>query len=81
MQQVAMKLNKQQASSKHVWWISLSILLQARAALRGVATTALEPIKLIQLAETMIVRQSAKDGRLDGYEALLVFLDVLLAQV
>lgn len=43
--------------------------------------TAMEPAKLIQLAETMVTRQAAKDGCLEGFEALLVYIDLLLAQV
>ena len=80
-QQVATRLNKLLPGGRHLWWIALSIILQARAAIRGTATTALEPTKLLQLAESLVARQASKDGRLDGFEALLVYLDLLLAQV
>ncbi|GLC46898.1 hypothetical protein PLESTB_001281700 [Pleodorina starrii] len=76
---------------RYGWWVVLSILLQARAALRARATgvpapsgqvpaVALEPEKLMALGEGMVARQAAKDGRLEGYEALMVYVDVLLAQ-
>lgn len=79
-QQVATKLNKAQPSARHAWWIILSIMLQARAAKRGDLTSALDPNKLVQLAESMVSRQVAKDGKLDGFEGLLVYLDLLVAQ-
>jgi N-terminal acetyltransferase B complex non-catalytic subunit len=80
-QQTATRLNKLLPSSQHLWWVVLSILLQARASLRGEMSIGLEPAKLVQLAESMISRQTSKDGKLDSYEALLVYLDILLAQV
>ncbi|GAX81564.1 hypothetical protein CEUSTIGMA_g8992.t1 [Chlamydomonas eustigma] len=79
-QQIATRLNKLLPSSLHLWWIVLSIILQARASLRGDATSGLGPTKLFQLAECMITRQVSKDGRLENYEALLVYIDILLAQ-
>ena len=79
-QQVATKLNKAQPSARYAWWIILSIMLQARAAKRGDLTSALDSNKLVQLAESMVSRQVAKDGRLDGFEGLLVYLDLLVAQ-
>jgi hypothetical protein len=39
------------------------------------------PGQLFQLAEVMVSRQATKDGALDGFEGLLVYLDLLLAQV
>ncbi len=80
-QQAATKLNKLIPNARHLWWIVLSIALQAKAAVRGATVVAMEPSKLIQLAESLVARQAGKDGRLDGYEALLVYLDLLLAQV
>ncbi len=75
-QQVALKLSKQAAAvprgleggEHYSWWVVLSILLQARAALRArasgvpapagqVPAVALEPEKLMALAEGMVSRQ------------------------
>ncbi|EFJ39524.1 hypothetical protein VOLCADRAFT_100863 [Volvox carteri f. nagariensis] len=79
------------SGERYGWWVVLSILLQARAALRvrttrvaapagQVPPNAMDPEKMLALAEGMVARQVAKDGRLEGYEALMVYVDVLLAQ-
>ncbi|GLI65101.1 hypothetical protein VaNZ11_008542 [Volvox africanus] len=79
------------SSERYGWWVVISILLQARATLRMTATgvpapagqvpsVAMGPEKLLALAEGMMARQAAKDGRLEGYDALMVYVDVLLAQ-
>ncbi|KAG2494621.1 hypothetical protein HYH03_007140 [Edaphochlamys debaryana] len=76
---------------RYSWWVVLSILLQARAALKAAASgrpappgqvppVALEPSKLLALAEGMVARQASKDKRLEGYEAAMVYVDLLLAQ-
>eukprot|EP00198_Chlamydomonas_reinhardtii_P012696 XP_001702033.1 predicted protein [Chlamydomonas reinhardtii] len=137
-QQVAMKLSKASgpaagaagvSSERYSWWVVLSLLLQARAALRArasgqpappgqVPAIALEPEKMLALAEGMMSRQvrasgtsarlsctrrghtntphqllrvvdqlveldvevASKDKKLEGYEAFMVYVDVLLAQ-
>lgn len=81
-QQVALKLSKQAAAiprgpeggEHYGWWVVLSILLQARAALRArasgmpapagqVPAVALEPEKLMALAEGMVSRQVGQSRR------------------
>ncbi|KAG2423858.1 hypothetical protein HXX76_015018 [Chlamydomonas incerta] len=99
-QQVAMKLSKASglavgaagvSSERYSWWMVLSLLLQARAALRArasgrpappgqVPAVALEPEKMLALAEGMMSRQASKDKKLEGYDAFMVYVDVLLAQ-
>ncbi|GFR48749.1 hypothetical protein Agub_g10707 [Astrephomene gubernaculifera] len=102
-QQVALRLSKAAAGAlaavgaagvsgeRYGWWVVMSLVLQARAALRArargvpapagqVPAVAMEPEKLLALAEGMVARQAAKDGRMEGYEALMVYVDVLLAQ-
>lgn len=82
-QQTAIKINKLDPCGKHAWWIVLSVILQAREGMRGSSDSSsaqLEPKKLMQLAESLIMRQAEKDKRLDGFEALLVLLDILIAQ-
>ncbi|KXZ48272.1 hypothetical protein GPECTOR_29g5 [Gonium pectorale] len=99
-QQVALRLSKAAAAApggtvlgaeRYGWWVVLSLLLQARAALRAraagsaapagqVPAVAMEPEKVLALAEGMMARQMTKDGRLEGYEALMLYVDVLLAQ-
>jgi N-terminal acetyltransferase B complex non-catalytic subunit len=81
-QQTAIKMNKLDPCSRYAWWIVLSVVLQAREGLKGaiIEGVQLEPKKLMQLAESLVTRQAEKDKRLDGFEALLVLLDILLAQ-
>eukprot|EP00798_Chlamydomonas_sp_ICE-L_P022020 gene22020-29080_t len=66
-------------SGSYVWWVVLSIVLQARSSFRG-GSSAMDPMKLLQLAESMITRQAGKDGKLESFEALIVYVDVLMAQ-
>ncbi len=86
-QQVALKLNKQFPSEHYAWWVIDSILLQARAAARATAAGAAAPAigadRLLQLACSMISRQLAKaeGGKIQGREAVMVYLGVLQAQV
>lgn len=81
-QQVAMKLSKASgpaagaagvSSERYSWWVVLSLLLQARAALRArasgqpappgqVPAIALEPEKMLALAEGMMSRQVRASG-------------------
>ena len=88
-QQVALKLHKLTGHDQYMWWIILSITLQARDAMNqqqqqqaGSGSSAvLGPSKLCQLAEGMVSRQMKKDGKMASWEALIMYLDLLLGQV
>ncbi|KAJ9518489.1 hypothetical protein QJQ45_018512 [Haematococcus lacustris] len=87
-QQLAMRLSKAAPGVPlFQWWTILAIVLQVRQALLppplGLpprAPASLPPASLLQLAVSMAGRASGKEGRLDSFECLLLWLDLLLAQ-
>ncbi|KAJ9518800.1 hypothetical protein QJQ45_026089, partial [Haematococcus lacustris] len=87
-QQLAMRLSKTAPGVQlFQWWTILAIVLQVRQALLppplGLppsAPASLPPASLLQLAVSMAGRASGKEGRLDSFECLLLWLDLLLAQ-
>lgn len=79
-QQVAMRLAKaagsREGGKRYMWWAVTSLLLQAGAAAAGQAS-AMAPLQLLQLADTLARRHAAT-----GYsaEALLLHVEVLRRQ-
>jgi N-terminal acetyltransferase B complex non-catalytic subunit len=78
-------------SQRYQWWTIVSIMLQARQALaeqrsragpgatQQPAAGALDPGKLMQLAESMAARIASKEQKLESFECLILWLDLLLA--
>ena len=75
-----MKLHKLSGADRHFWWAVVGLVLQAWAEVSGVKSP-LGATKSLQLAESMIARHIQKGGLYDGFEALLLHLDILYSEV
>ncbi|TPX65727.1 hypothetical protein SpCBS45565_g04984 [Spizellomyces sp. 'palustris'] len=73
MQQAAMKLHKQFKDNRYLFWTIMTVWLQAKLDSTGGQSI------LATLAERMIVK-AAQEGRLKEYEALQLYLDILVTQ-
>ncbi|KND04408.1 uncharacterized protein SPPG_00138 [Spizellomyces punctatus DAOM BR117] len=73
MQQGAMKLQKQFKDNRYLFWTIMTVWLQAKLDNAGGQSI------LATLAERMIVK-AAQEGRLKEYEALQLYLDILVTQ-
>eukprot|EP00873_Tetraselmis_striata_P024799 jgi/Tetstr1/445063/TSEL_032868.t1 len=79
-QQTAMKLSRSFGGDVYGWWVTITILQQARRAMRA-DSSAMNPAQLLKLAASMIARQKSKNGQeATSHEQLLVFLDVAHAE-
>ena len=77
---MAVKLHKLSGADRYFWWAVIGLVLQAWVEVSGVATP-LGAAKSLQLAESMIARHIHNRGLYDGFEALLLHLDILYSQV
>lgn len=79
-QQVATKIYRQIGTEKYLWWVVVSLLLQAWSEPAGIRAP-MGVTQTLKLAESMIERHFRGKGKLESKEALLVYIDVLHAQV
>ncbi|GMH32631.1 hypothetical protein BSKO_00465 [Bryopsis sp. KO-2023] len=78
-QQVAMKIYKHLGSEKYLWWVVVSLLLQAWGEPAGVKAP-MGVQQTLKLAESMITRQLNTEQKLSTKEALLLYIDILHVQ-
>lgn len=75
-----MKIYKQNGTEKYLWWVVMSLLLQAWAEKSGIKSP-MGVDQTLKLAVSMVGRHIKGKGKLESKEALLVYIDILHSQV
>mmetsp|Transcript_38226 Transcript_38226/g.61899 ORF Transcript_38226/g.61899 Transcript_38226/m.61899 type:complete len:1008 (+) Transcript_38226:147-3170(+) len=76
MQQIAMKLYKQSTKAEHLFWSIASILLQT---IDNQVSSGSDAKRMLAVAEGMLLK-AHKDGKINNWEALQLYEDVLIQQ-
>eukprot|EP00803_Ostreobium_quekettii_P004295 evm.model.scf_292.2 EVM.evm.TU.scf_292.2 scf_292:7318-20147(-) len=79
-QLVAMQIHKLGAYPvRYFWWAVISLVLQAWGELSGVPSP-LGCVTSLKLAKSMVSKHLKMSGAYDGFESLLLYLDILYCQ-